>query len=124
MKVAIKKILIVDDSETERAYLHEILAKKGFNVILAKSGEEGVEKSKTENPDLIIMDVIMPGLNGFQATRTITRDDATKHIPIIICTTKGQETDKVWGMRQGAVEYMVKPIKEADLLGKISAIGG
>ncbi|MEY4730337.1 MAG: hypothetical protein RL020_1495 [Pseudomonadota bacterium] len=122
--MAIKKILIVDDSETERAYLHEILAKKGFNVILAKSGEEGVEKSKTENPDLIIMDVIMPGLNGFQATRTITRDDATKHIPIIICTTKGQETDKVWGMRQGAVEYMVKPIKEADLLGKISAIGG
>ncbi len=121
--MAIKKILVVDDSETERAYLHDILAKKGFDVILAKSGEEGVEKSKTDRPDLIIMDVIMPGLNGFQATRTITRDDATKHIPVIICTTKGQETDKVWGMRQGAVEYMVKPIKEADLLGKISAIG-
>ena len=122
--MAIKKILIVDDSETERAYLLDILTKKGYSVTLAKSGEEGVEKSKTENPDLIIMDVIMPGLNGFQATRTITRDDATKHIPIIICTTKGQETDKVWGMRQGAVEYRVKPIKEVDLLGKISAIGG
>jgi twitching motility two-component system response regulator PilH len=121
--VAIKKILIVDDSETERAYLHDILAKKGYEVILATSGEEGVEKSKSAKPDLIIMDVIMPGLNGFQATRTITRDDATKHIPIIICTTKGQETDKVWGMRQGAVEYLVKPIKEADLLGKISVIG-
>jgi twitching motility two-component system response regulator PilH len=113
----------VDDSETERAYLHDILAKKGYEVILATSGEEGVEKSKSAKPDLIIMDVIMPGLNGFQATRTITRDDATKHIPIIICTTKGQETDKVWGMRQGAVEYLVKPIKEADLLGKISVIG-
>jgi twitching motility two-component system response regulator PilH len=123
MKVAIKKILVVDDSETERTYIHGILAKKGYEVILAKSGEEGVEKSKAERPDLIIMDVIMPGLNGFQATRTITRDEATKHIPVIICTTKGQETDKVWGMRQGAVEYMVKPIMEADLLGKISAIG-
>jgi twitching motility two-component system response regulator PilH len=122
--VAIKKILVVDDSETERAHLNDILVKKGYQVILAKSGEEGVEKSKADHPDLIIMDVIMPGLNGFQATRTITRDDATKHIPIIICTTKGQETDKVWGMRQGAVEYMVKPIKEADLLGKITAIGG
>ncbi len=121
--MAIKKILVVDDSETERAYIHDILSKKGFDVILAKSGEEGVEKSKADHPDLIIMDVIMPGLNGFQATRTITRDDATKHIPVIICTTKGQDTDKVWGMRQGAVEYMVKPIKEADLLGKISAIG-
>jgi twitching motility two-component system response regulator PilH len=120
--VAIKKILIVDDSETERAYLHDILAKKGYDIVLAKSGEEGVEKSKADHPDLIIMDVIMPGLNGFQATRTITRDEATKHIPVIICTTKGQETDKVWGMRQGAVEYMVKPIKEADLLGKITAI--
>lgn len=122
--MAIKKILVVDDSETERAYLQEILAKKSYNVVLAKSGEEGVEKSKTEHPDLIIMDVIMPGLNGFQATRSITRDEATKHIPVIICTTKGQETDKVWGLRQGAVEYMVKPIKEAELLAKISAIGG
>jgi twitching motility two-component system response regulator PilH len=122
--VAIKKILVVDDSETERAYLQEMLAKKSYNVVLAKSGEEGVEKSKTEHPDLIIMDVIMPGLNGFQATRSITRDEATKHIPVIICTTKGQETDKVWGLRQGAVEYMVKPIKEAELLAKISAIGG
>jgi twitching motility two-component system response regulator PilH len=121
--VAIKKILVVDDSETERAHIQDILTKKGYSVILAKSGEEGVEKSKTDSPDLIIMDVIMPGLNGFQATRTITRDDATKHIPVIICTTKGQETDKVWGMRQGAVEYMVKPIKEADLLGKINTLG-
>lgn len=121
--MAIKKILIVDDSETERAFLHDILAKKGYDIVLAKSGEEGVEKSKADNPDLIIMDVIMPGLNGFQATRTITRDEATKHIPVIICTTKGQETDKVWGMRQGAVEYLVKPIKEVELLGKIAAIG-
>ncbi|MGB8339773.1 MAG: response regulator [Burkholderiales bacterium] len=121
--MSIKKILVVDDSETERAYLQDMLSKKGYNVILAKNGEEGVERSKADHPDLIIMDVIMPGLNGYQATRTITRDEATKNIPVIICTTKGQETDKVWGMRQGAVEYMVKPIKEADLLGKISTIG-
>ena len=70
-------------------------------------------------PDLILMDVVMPGINGFQVTRMLSRDDATKAIPVIMCTSKGQETDRVWGMRQGAVAYLVKPIAADDLLEKI-----
>ena len=119
----IKKILVVDDSPTERQAMMELLVKKGYQVVTADSGEEGVSKSKTEMPDLILMDVVMPGLSGYQATRTITRNDATKHIPVIMCTTKGQETDKIWGMRQGALDYMVKPVDAAQLLAKIASIG-
>lgn len=121
--MAIKRILVVDDSPTERAFLQGMLVKKGYEVITADSGEDGVAKSKSGKPDLILMDVVMPGLNGFQATRQITKDDETKDIPVIMCTTKGQETDKIWGMRQGAKEYLIKPIKEEDLLAKIVALG-
>jgi twitching motility two-component system response regulator PilH len=92
-------------------------------VVTAENGEEGVAKSKSEMPDLILMDVVMPGLSGFQATRTITKDDATKHIPVIMCTTKNQETDKIWGMRQGALDYLVKPVDPQQLLAKIAALG-
>jgi len=104
----VKKILVVDDSPTERHLLTELLTKHGYQVITAESGEESIEKAKTELPDLVLMDVVMPGLNGFQATRTLTRDEATKHIPVIVCTSKGQETDKIWGLRQGAQDYLVK----------------
>jgi twitching motility two-component system response regulator PilH len=121
--MAVKKILIVDDSPTERAFLESMLVKAGFQCVQAASGEEGVEMSKTQRPDLILMDVVMPGLNGFQATRAITRDEATKHIPVFICTTKDQETDKIWGVRQGAKDYLVKPIKADDLIAKIRALG-
>ena len=121
--MAIKKVLVVDYSPTERHILGEILRKQGFEVIFAEDGESGVAKSKTEMPHLILMDVVMPGLNGFQATRAITHDEATKHIPVIICTTKGQETDKVWGIRQGAKDYVVKPVDAAELLSKIAALG-
>lgn len=121
--MAIKKILVVDDSATERHVLGDILGKQGFQVVYAESGEDGVVRSKTEMPDLIIMDVVMPGLNGFQATRAITQDEATKHIPVILCTTKGQETDKIWGMRQGAKEYVTKPINASELLSKINVLG-
>lgn len=117
--MAIRKILIVDDSPTERHFFTQVLAKNGYQVITAESGEEGIAKAKEERPDLIVMDVVMPGINGFQATRTISRDDATKHIPIIMCTSKSQETDKIWGMRQGAKEYLVKPIDQTELLQKI-----
>jgi twitching motility two-component system response regulator PilH len=120
--VSVKKILIVDDSPTERQFLLETLSKSGYECILAQSGEEAVEKSKAEQPDVILMDVVMPGTNGYQATRTIARDASTKHIPVIMCTSKGQETDKVWGMRQGAREYLVKPIKAEELLAKITAL--
>ena len=120
--MAIKKILVVDDSATERHILGEILGKQGFEVSYAEDGEKGVEQSKATKPDLIIMDVVMPGMNGFQATRAISKDPETQNIPIIICTTKDQETDKVWGVRQGAKDYVVKPIDAAELLGKIAAL--
>jgi len=118
----VKKILVVDDSPTERHLLTELLTKNGYQVITAESGEESIEKAKSEMPDLVLMDVVMPGLNGFQATRTLTRDDATKHIPVIVCTSKGQETDKIWGLRQGAQDYLVKPINGDELLSKIAAL--
>lgn len=121
--MAIKKILLVDDSPTERHFLNGLLAKEGYQIVLAENGEEGIAKAKQEMPDLIIMDVVMPGLNGFQATRAISKDEATKHIPVIMCTTKGQETDKVWATRQGAKDYVTKPVDSAELLRKISALG-
>jgi twitching motility two-component system response regulator PilH len=121
--MAISKILVVDDSATERHVLGEMLGKEGFKVSFAESGEQAITKSKAELPDLVLMDVIMPGLNGFQATRAITHEPTTQHIPVIICTTKGQETDKIWGMRQGAKDYITKPIEATELLGKIKALG-
>jgi twitching motility two-component system response regulator PilH len=119
----VKKILVVDDSPTERTFMEGVLVKAGYTVVFAASGEEGVEAAKREQPDLVLMDVVMPGLNGFQATRAITRDDSTKHIPVFICTTKDQETDKIWGMRQGAKDYIVKPVNGTDLISKIKALG-
>jgi twitching motility two-component system response regulator PilH len=113
--MVVKTILVVDDSPTERTFLEGILTKAGFSVIQAASGEEGVEAAKRDQPDLVLMDVVMPGLNGFQET--------TKHIPVFICTTKDQETDKIWGMRQGAKDYLVKPVSAADLIAKIKALG-
>ena len=121
--MAIKKILVVDDSATERYILGEILTKQGYEVAFAESGELGVAKVRQERPDLVLMDVVMPGLNGFQATRAIAKDPETQDIPVILCTTKDQETDKIWGMRQGAKDYLVKPINAAELLGKIASLG-
>ena len=121
--MAINKILVVDDSPTERHFLSSLLTKQGYQVSLAENGEEAMAKAKLEKPDLIIMDVVMPGLNGFQATRAITKDEETKNIPVIMCTTKGQETDKVWAMRQGAKDYVTKPVDQAELLNKIAALG-
>jgi len=120
--MAVNKILVVDDSPTERTFMEGLLTKAGFTVIAAASGEEGLEVAKREQPDLVLMDVVMPGLNGFQATRAITREESTKHIPVFICTTKDQETDKIWGMRQGAKDYIVKPINAAELVSKIKAL--
>ena len=118
----VKKILVVDDSPTDRQYMLETLAKKGFQVVTAENGDDAIVKAKAELPDLILMDVVMPGLNGYQATRQITRDDATKHIPVIMCTSKGADTDKIWGMRQGANDYLVKPVDPAQLLAKIAQL--
>jgi len=121
--MAIKTILVVDDSPTDREFLTELLSSNGFKVATADSAEDAMAKVKQSRPDLVLMDVVLPGQNGFQATRTLTRDEATKNIPVILCTSKGQETDKVWGMRQGARDYIVKPINQADLLAKIAALG-
>ena len=117
----IKNILVVDDSPTDRQYLSDILTKSGYKVTTANSAEEALAKVKQSAPDLVLMDVVMPGQNGYQATRQLTKDDATKHIPVIICTTKGQETDKLWGMRQGARDYIVKPVNADELVAKIHA---
>jgi twitching motility two-component system response regulator PilH len=121
--MAIKRILLVDDSATERHVIGEILNKQGFEVTFAENGEAGVAQAKQLKPDLVIMDVVMPGMNGFQATRAITKDPDTQNIPVLICTTKDQETDKIWGMRQGAKDYVVKPVDAAELLAKIAALG-
>ncbi len=117
-------ILIVDDSPTEVHVYQGYLEKNGHQVSVAISGEEGVEKAKEIIPDLILMDVVMPGMNGFQATRSLSKDATTKDIPIIIITTKDQETDKVWGMRQGAKDYIVKPAKESELIERVNSVLG
>jgi len=120
--MAIKNVLVVDDSPTEIHLLREMLTKNGFMVSVANTGEEAVTRAKSEKPDLILMDVVMPGMSGFEATRAITRDPASANIPVIICTTKGQETDKSWGLRQGAKDYIVKPVTEKVLMEKIKAL--
>ena len=110
------RILIVDDSPTETFRFREILSKHGFEVIEAANGADGVTMAQAELPDLVLMDVVMPGVNGFQATRQIARGATTKHIPIVIVSTKDQATDRVWGKRQGAKEYITKPIDESGLV--------
>ena len=118
----VKNILVVGDSPTERFFSVDFLTKAGYQVTTAENGEEGIAKARAMKPDLILMDVVMPGLNGFQATRTLTRDEETKHIPVIVCTSKGQETDKIWGLRQGAIDYLVKPLNPEELLQRIAAL--
>ena len=120
--MAVKKILIVDDSPTDRQFLLEVLGQHGYECVTAAGGDEGIEMARSEKPDLILMDIIMPGTDGYKATRVIRHDEATQHIPIIICTTKNLETDKVWGMRQGAKDYITKPINARELLARIAAI--
>ena len=121
--MAIRRILIVDDSPTERYYLSDILARNGYVVATAENGEEALAKIRADKPELILMDVVMPGANGFQVTRSIARDPALQDVPVIICSSKNQETDRIWGLRQGAKGYLVKPVDAAELLAKIEALG-
>jgi len=114
------RILIVDDSPSQLLGIKRIVEKLGHEAITAEDGAAGVEVAKQQRPDLILMDVVMPNLNGFQATRTISKNPETAHIPIILVTTKDQETDKVWGMRQGAKAYVTKPIREEDLVNTLN----
>lgn len=117
----IRKILIVDDSKTELHHLSDMLGKHGYAVRTAVNGDEALRRLAEEVPDLILMDVVMPGQNGFQLTRTITRDPRWSTVPVIMCTSKNQETDRVWGMRQGARDYIVKPVAADELFSKIKA---
>lgn len=118
------RILIVDDSPSQLMGIRRIVEKLGHEAVTAEDGAQGVEVAKRELPDLILMDVVMPNLNGFQATRAITRESTTKHIPVILVTTKDQDTDRVWGMRQGAKAYLTKPFSEAELAEVITGYIG
>ena len=120
--MTISKILIVDDSPTEALFMSDLLGKKGFKVSVAGNSEQAMARLDAEAFDLILMDVVMPGQNGYQATRAIKRDDRFKDIPVIICTSKGLETDRIWGIRQGASDYIVKPVDGEELLSKIAAL--
>jgi twitching motility two-component system response regulator PilH len=117
----IRKILLVDDSKTELHFLSDVLSKRGYSVRTAENGDEAMRRLAEDRPDLILMDVVMPGQNGFQLTRAITRDPRFSGVPVIMCTSKGQETDKVWGLRQGARDYIVKPVDADELAAKIRA---
>ena len=116
------KVLIVDDSPTETHKMTAILDKHGHEVITAESGEEGVAKAKEALPDVVLMDIVMPGLNGFQATRQLNKNPTTSHIPVIIVTTKDQKTDRLWGQRQGARGYLTKPVEDSALMNAIAEV--
>lgn len=118
------RIMVVDDSPTDVEWLRAVLAKAGYEVITAGSGQAALDLARAQPPACIVMDVVMPGVNGFQATRSLARDPATQHIPVIVVSAKSQETDRLWALRQGAKEYLVKPVREADLLGKVRAVLG
>ena len=117
-------VLIVDDSPTERQAYQDMLEKHGYLVEHATDGESSLKKAAEVKPDLILMDVVMPGMNGFQATRQLDKNPDTADIPVIIITWKDQETDKVWGLRQGARDYVVKPVREDDLIERVQGLLG
>jgi len=118
----IRTIMVVDDSPTDRYFLTELLSANGYEVIAVESAEAAHELIRSSRPDLVLMDIVMPGQNGFQATREITRAEATRDIPVIVCTSKTQPTDRIWSLRQGARDFIVKPIKREELLSKIAAL--
>ena len=118
----IKHILVVDDSPTERHFLADLLTRNGYSVTTADNGESALLQIRSKRPDLVLMDVVMPGQNGFHATREIARDPATRSLPVIICSSKQQDSDRAWGLRQGARDYLVKPIDPAQLLQTVAGM--
>lgn len=115
-------VLVVDDSPSEMAKFREILGRYNYTILEAINGEQGFEMANAHLPDVILMDIVMPEMNGFQATRKITKNKGTAHIPVVIVSTKNQETDRVWGKRQGAKEYLTKPIDENELIRVIRTV--
>ena len=118
------RILLIEDSPTDTAVLTQLLERNGHQVLASGNAEDGIETCKREKPDLVMMDVVLPGMNGFQATRALSRDVDTSTIPVLIVSTKGMDTDKAWGMRQGARDYIVKPPREDELIARINALLG
>jgi twitching motility two-component system response regulator PilH len=116
------RILLIEDSPTETAVMTQLLERNGHQVYTATSAEDGIETARRERPDLVLMDVVLPGMNGFQATRALSRDNDTKSIPVLIVSTKAMETDKAWGLRQGAKDYIVKPPREDELIARINEL--
>lgn len=121
--MAIQKVLVVDDSKTELMFLTNLLQQNGMSVRTAEGADEAFRRLSEDKPDLILMDVVMPGQNGFQLTRSISRSPEYAGIPIIMCTSKNLETDRVWGLRQGARDYVTKPVDASELMVKIKALG-
>jgi twitching motility two-component system response regulator PilH len=121
MTIPMPLILIVDDSPTEVHVMQTTLQRHGYRTAVAGDGAEGVRLAREMHPDLIFMDVVMPGINGFQATRTLANDPDTSAIPIVMVTSKSQQTDRIWGLRQGAVDYLVKPVSGNELIEKAQA---
>ena len=119
--MSVEKILVVDDSPTELHIMTSYLIKNGFTAIAAINGSEALEAAQTHTPAMILMDVVMPGMNGFEATRLLSKDPVTANIPVLVITSKDQETDRIWAMRQGATDFMVKPVDEKTLINKIKA---
>ena len=118
------RILLIEDSPTEAAVMTQLLERNGHQVSTSVNAEDGIAVCRRDKPDLVLMDVVLPGMNGFQATRALTRDTETSHIPVLIVSTKNLETDRMWGMRQGAKDYIVKPPRESELIEKINALVG
>jgi twitching motility two-component system response regulator PilH len=116
------KILVVDDSPTQRFFITDLLVRRGYEVVTAENGDDAIAKIRSERPSLVVMDVVMPGRSGFQVTRALARDPDTRSIPVILCTTKSTETDRIWGLRQGAREYVTKPVDAEELLAKIAEL--
>ena len=120
--MAIQKILIVDDSETMTLFLSEVLEENGFNTSSAGNATEAWTKMQTERPDLVLLDVVMPGVNGFEFTRHLRRTPGFADLPIILCSSKSMGSDQAWGLRQGATGYITKPVETQQLLSKIQAL--
>jgi len=116
------KILVVDDSPTERWFLTDLLLRNGYQVATASNGEEALKKVQLERPRLVVLDVVMPGQSGFQIARALSRDPSTKDIPIILCSSKSAETDRIWGLRQGASDYLTKPVRPEELLQRVAQL--
>ena len=118
------RIVLIEDSPTDRAVFTQWLRRAGHEVLEADNAEDGLQLVRDQVPQLVLMDVVLPGMSGFQATRALSRDEATRGIPVLIVSTKSMETDMAWGMRQGASDYVVKPPREDDLIARINKLVG